>query len=338
MQGNFAGIAVRAPRPIVLRMRALAWAIGWLLGYYLLAQYGVFLLPEATLRTTTLAEYLAMVQIVSILLGVSALLLATRSDHELRGKFFPELSGGHVFRTTHALLPLLLGPATFLAAYGLGMYLAFDTLLEELASRGARAVQAQTGELGRTARVDTLLAIIPFTVILAPLGEELLFRGGLYGGIQDFVDSVKSKVQPTDAPPPSVAVAGLPQKVPFAATSFGSWLFRGGFAVLASSLCFGLMHADTAGGMGIVRVVSASLLGFCCGVLRSTSRSLVAPLALHAAYNLLSLATLRGWLVFQDYPTKYTIPTVLGPLSLVGLTLALGVYFGAKRRFAKVQS
>ena len=132
-------------------MRALAWALGWLLGYYLLAQYGVYLLPEAVARTTTLPQYLAMVQIVSVLLGVSALLAATRGDIGLRTKFFPELSKAHEFRPSHALLALLLGPLTFLCAYGLGMYLAFDTLLLELAARGARAVQADTGERGRAA-------------------------------------------------------------------------------------------------------------------------------------------------------------------------------------------
>lgn len=316
-------------------MRALTWACGWLLGYYLLAQYAVFLLPAAVARRTTLAEYLAMVQIVSVLLGVSALLWSSRHDPELRGKFFPELRRNYQFRATHGFQALLLGPFTFLAAYGLGMYFAFDALLLELASRGARAVQAQTGELGRTAQVDTLLSIVPFTVLLAPLGEELLFRGGLYGGIQSFVDSLKNKAAPIDVPPPSVAVAGLPQRAPFAATRLGSWLFRAGFALLGSSLCFGLMHADTEGAMGIVRVVSASLLGLCCGIARSVSGSLVAPLALHATYNLLSLATLRGWLVFEGFPTKYTIPTSLGPLSLICLAVAVGAHFAMKRTQTK---
>lgn len=312
-------------------MRSLAWAFGWLLGYYLLAQYGVFLLPVAVQERTTLAEYLAMVQIVSVLVGASALLWSTRSDPGLRALFFPELGQRYEFRATSSLLPLLLGPLTFLTAYGLGMYFALDTLLLELQARGAAAVQAQTGELGRTAERDTLLSIIPFTVVLAPLGEELLFRGGLYGGIQSFVDQLKEKSAAPDEPPASVAVAGLPPRVSFGATRLGSWLFRAGFALLGSSFCFGFLHADTEGAMGIVRVVSASLLGLACGVARSTSGSLVAPLTLHATYNLLSLATLRGWLVFEGFPTKYTIPTALGPLSLLCLTGAAGVYFGMKR-------
>lgn len=312
-------------------MRALAWAFGWLLGYYLLANYGVYLLPNAVARATTLPEYLAMVQIVSILFGVSALLAATHGDHSLRRAYFPELTRQHEFLLTPSLYSLLLGPLTFVAAYGLGMYLAFDTLIHELATRGVQAVQDQTGELGRTARADGLFAILPFTVLLAPLGEELLFRGGIYGGIQGFLDTRSTSPLEVDAPPASLEAAGVPQRVHFSATPVGAWLFRGGLAWLGSSLCFGIMHADIAGGMGIVRVVSASTLGLACGLARHKSGSLLAPFVLHATYNLISLASLRGWLVFEDFPTKYTIPTSLGPLSALGVTGALAVYFVARR-------
>jgi membrane protease YdiL (CAAX protease family) len=166
--------------------------------------------------------------------------------------------------------------------------------------------------------------------VLAPLGEELLFRGGIYGGIQGFVHAVAGKASPADTPPPSLAVAGVPARVPWRATSVGRWLFQDGFAVLGSSLCFALMHADTAGGMGIVRVVSASVLGLSCGLARAGSGSLLAPLALHATFNLISLASLRGWLVFSGFPTKYTIPTSLVPLSLVLCTTALCLFLARR--------
>lgn len=312
-------------------MRALAWALGWLLGYYLLAKYGVYLLPSSVARATTLPEYLAMVQIVSVLLGVSALLVKARSDPDLRRTYFPELTREHEFKLSGCMFWAFLGPVTFLTAYGLGMYLAFDTLLYELATRGAGAVQEQTGQLGRTAKVDSLWAIIPFTVLLAPLGEELLFRGGIYGGIQAW-SSARAAVPPReDDPPSSIAVAGLARQVRFGATPWGRWLLGGGFALLGSSLCFGLMHADTAGGMGIVRVTSASTLGLACGQARSASGTLLAPFVLHATYNLLSLASLRGWLVFEGFPTKYTIPTLLGPLSALGVAVSLGVYLASRR-------
>lgn len=331
MRGNFAKNCCGAAKAYRPSMRALAWALGWLFGYYLLAQYGVYLLPQTIARTTTLPEYLAMVQIVSVLLGVSALVFATRGDLALRKKFFPELVKEHEFAPSRALIALLLGPLAFLTAYGLGMYLAFDALLLELAARGARAVQAQTGELGRTAQADTLAAILPFTVLIAPLGEEVLFRGGIYGGIQALVDERAARTSRANAPPPSFRGAGLPENQSLRTSAVGNWLDRGGFALLGSSLCFGLLHADTDGGMGIVRVVSASLLGLFCGVARTTSGSLIAPLALHATYNLISLATIRGWLVSDAFPTKYTIPTSLVPMAFVGVAAALVVYFKAKR-------
>lgn len=331
MLGNFARIAEGAPPPIVTPMRALAWALGWLLGYYLLAKYGVYLLPSSVARATTLPEYLAMVQIVSVLLGVGALLFATRRDLALRRTYFPELSREYEFKFSHGMFWAFLGPLTFLTAYGVGMYLAFDTLLQELATRGAGAVQAETGELGKAARVDSLFAIIPFTVLLAPLGEELLFRGGIYGGIQAWFNARVAVPSQVDVPPSFIATAGLPRQVRFGATSWGRWLFGGGFALLGSSLCFGLMHADTAGGMGIVRVVSASTLGLACGLARTASGTLLAPFVLHASYNLLSLASLRGWLVFEGFPTKYTIPTSLGPLSVLGVAGALGLYLASRR-------
>ncbi len=315
-------------------MRPLLLGFGWLGGYYLLAQYGVYLLPRAVAATTTLPQYVAMVQIVSILLGMTLVLRATNGERNVRGHFFPELVPGHRPMASRLVSAFLFGPAVFLAAYGLAMYLAFDTLLQELAERGARAVQAQTGELGRAALADTLWTILPFTVILAPLGEELLFRGGVYGAVQAVVEKRYSKPSAQEAPPSSLAVAGLPKKRGGAGTKVHSWLIDGGAAVIVSSFCFGIMHADTEGGMGIVRVVSASFLGLSCGLSRRSTKTLLAPIVLHAAFNLVSLASVRGWLVSEAFPTKYTIPTALVPLSLITLTAAGALHLARRHRAA----
>src|SRR5690606_31760037 len=105
---------------------------------------------------------------------------------------------------------LLVAPPVYLLAHSLGMYLAFDTLLLELATRGVRAVQEQTGELGRSAQADSLWTILPFTVLIVPLGEELLFRGGIYGAVQSLINK---PMKPGDAAPPSsLEIAGLPPK------------------------------------------------------------------------------------------------------------------------------
>src|SRR5690606_26776726 len=136
------------------------------------------------------------------------------------------------------------------------------------------------------------------TVLIVPLGEELLFRGGIYGAVQSLINK---PMKPGDAAPPSsLEIAGLPPKNS-AMKRLVLWCQEGGVAVLGSSLVFGLMHADTPGGMGIVRMVSASCLGVSCGLARMVSGGLLAPIVLHAGYNFLSLATLRGWIVTENF-------------------------------------
>lgn len=317
-------------------MRALLLALGWLGAYFALAKYGVYLLPAGIASRTTLAEYLAMVQIVSLLGGVSVLLGATQRDIDLRGTFFPEVAGAVSPRLRTVGTCLLLAPPVYLIAHALGMYLAFDTLLLELATRGVRAVQEQTGELGRSARADSLWTILPFTVLIAPLGEEVLFRGGLYGAVQSLISTRREADRRArhDESPPSLEIAGLPPQNS-ALEGLIRWAQEGGAAVLASSLVFGLMHADTPGGMGIVRGVSASCLGIACGFARKISGGLLAPFVLHAGYNLLSLATLRGWIVTESFPTKYAIPTLLVPLSLAAVAAFLALFLMKRRALMK---
>jgi membrane protease YdiL (CAAX protease family) len=235
---------------------------------------------------------------------------------------------------------LFLAPFTYLLAHSLGMYFAYDTLISELATRGARAVQQQTGELGRSAARDTLWTIVPFTLIVAPIGEELLFRGGVYGAVQTLFDRFErrpAKPDPgpsSDLGPDSLQIAGLPQKRggPTVLTKVSDWIVHGGGAALVSGALFGALHADTPGGLGIVRGVSATALGIACGLARTTTGGLAAAIALHAGYNFIALGTMRGWLVSVDYPTKYGVPTVLGPVA--GTLLAVVVIHALVHRRA----
>lgn len=306
-------------------MRALLATL-WLVSYFLLARYGVYLLPAEVAQKTTLPTYLAGVQLVTIVLGVAGMLLATRHDPQISRDLLPlpwiHSPPAAVFRI--CIWALFLAPLTYLCAHALGMYFAFDTLLYELATRGTRAVQQQTGELGRSATQDPLLTILLFTLVVAPLGEELLFRGAIFGALQDLFgrfrsDESAAAVQEQDAPE-SLVVAGLGPRTK-AGTSLAKrasgWIVAGGGAALVSGALFGALHADTPGGLGIVRLVSATVLGVACGFARASRGGLAASFALHVGYNFLALGTMRGWLVTVDYPSKYGIPTLLGPVSAV---------------------
>ena len=292
----------------------------WLGGYVLLARYGVFLLPRFLAQQLTLTSYLGLVQLLISAIGLFCVLRLTRTATELRSTLLPVR-----IRAASLVYALLLAPSVYVLAHSVGMYLAFDTLIAELAAKGARAVQQQTGEFGRSTALDSWLVVIPFTVFVAPIGEELLFRGGFYGTIQSFFPGNKrsraaeSESEEVEPIPDSIVIAGLPRRRAPQGDLFKRTLSNGGAAWLFSSLAFGLMHADTPGGMGIVRVTSASVLGLACGYARLKGASLVPPIALHAGYNLLALGTLRAWFVSESWPSKYALPTLLLPVA--GLTL-----------------
>lgn len=294
----------------------------------LLSHKGVELLPTQVARQMTLPSYLACVQITSSVLGILAVLWATPTLPTLRLSIFPDLRLGardKALLKKSATAALLLAPLVYLLAYGAGMLLAYDTLINELLTRGSQAVQRSTGELGRSAQQNSLLSIVPFTVVLAPLGEELVFRGGIYGGIRCLLSRTSQALKEGSSNPDNLEqiIPGLPP--PRARTNRMRKVLTAHrpelIALLVSSFAFGAMHADMSGGMGIVRLTSASVLGVACGLARYWSGTLFAPLLLHAAYNFLGLATLRGWLVSAAWPTKYTIPTLLIPVGAGCLAL-----------------
>jgi membrane protease YdiL (CAAX protease family) len=315
-------------------VRALIIAGAWVAFYFLLARYGVYALPAQVARHTTLPMYLAGVQVLAMCFGVSAVVLATKERPALRRLLLPMKVGAESLALRATLWALLLAPLTYLCAHTLGMFLAYDTLIAELASRGVRAVQQQTGELGRSATQDTLLSIVPFTLVIAPLGEELLFRGAVFGALQALFnrfalpeDGPATKFQHEEPSPESLQIAGLPTRKsgPSLTQRVSLWVAKGGGAALVSGGIFGLLHADTDGGLGIVRLTAALVLGVVLGLARARSGALFAPLALHIGYNFLALGTMRGWLVTLNYPTKFGIPTILGPLCLASLLLMLAL-------------
>lgn len=331
---------------------ALLLATLWLLTYVALSKYLVFTLPPGLRSQLTLSAYLWIVQVLTASVGIALVFVAMRKDQRLGRVLLPfggtartelaSLSGDASARQRALGQAVVLAagtaPLVYVFAHGAGMALAYRVLLSELAVRGVQGVQKQAGELGRSALSDSLWIVVPFMVLVAPLAEELLFRGAWFGAIRSLFGSRTSlpphartesaaggevlsdlDEEPSSSP---LSIPGLARakdwQLPPWVPSLLAWL-------LSSSL-FGWMHADLSGGMGLMRTTSACVLGLACGWARWKTGSLLPCIALHALFNLASLATLRGWLVFAGWPTKYALPTLLlvvAPISaLVALALA----------------
>lgn len=102
-----------------------------------------------------------------------------------------------------------------------------------------------------------------FEVVLVPVGEELVFRGVLVGWLLARLTHLY--------PEPTAAR----------------------LAVIFSAVAFGAAHASNAlfgaGGFVVVQVLAATALGLVFGRLRIRTRSLAAPILLHALVNGINL-------------------------------------------------
>ena len=131
--------------------------------------------------------------------------------------------------------------------------------------------------------------LVAFGTLLAPLFEEIVFRGFLLPGIAIAVDylSLPKPLDPIGQPDPYAAMEVLE-----------SWRSSDAFSTRAlvvssilTSLCFGLIHAPQLGfswsSVGLLALVSLVL----CYV-RLRTRSVAASTILHASYNLSVFITL----------------------------------------------
>jgi membrane protease YdiL (CAAX protease family) len=172
--------------------------------------------------------------------------------------------------------------------------IARPTLIAELMAGGRDLAQRSTGRFGRELVQSSALLTIAWGAIVSPVGEELFFRGALYSFVQRIIKSATAT---------TVVVAAL----------------------------FGIAHWDTPGGLGIVRLVSALGLGLACGAARQATRTVTASILLHALFNLISIASVRRWIVTETFPTKYSTPTLVTALGALGL-LAAAIWHLARRR------
>ena len=287
----------------------------WLATFRLLAEHGVRLLPLSIARELTLQSYLVIVHVVTIAIGLGASALLLPRARRALGISAPA--------PWAIAVVLLAAPAVYVASTYVAVLIARPTLLEEIARGGRELAQRSTGEFGRSLTQSPLGLTLLWGVVVSPLSEELLFRGAFWSTIQAIADRLRPKAE-SDAPAslelPLAESAGLK-----AARAVSAWLLGGGIATLVTAIVFAALHADMPGGLGIVRVVSAFGIGLACGVARHHSGGLLAPIVLHVAYNALSLATTRRWVITETFPTKMGVPTLLSLIGALLLFVLLGL-------------
>jgi membrane protease YdiL (CAAX protease family) len=137
-------------------------------------------------------------------------------------------------------------------------------------------------------------------VVLAAITEELMFRGALFGAVEE-------------------AARGLGR-------------MSGPLAVVVCAAAFGAMHADMKGSVGIVRVVSTTCLGLACGTARWLSGTVLVSMLLHFAYNTISLGIGRGWFRGTSEPLVSVVPNRLLAIAATGAVLALSLMIIRARR------
>ena len=299
----------------------------WVAAFLLLSRYGARLVPVSLARNLSLQGYLTVLQLVTAALGIalSAVLLERPRD----------ALGIASVPLPRALGLLLIGPAIYVVASYVAIYVALPTLLAEIAARGRQAVQESTGEFGRQLASSGLGLAIVWGVVVSPVAEELMFRGAVWSAVQSLVDFIRGRRTASDSAPSSADMPEgviAPSATLYLASSVGAFFVTGGAATFASAGVFALMHADVPGGLGIVRWVSALGLGLATGFARHFGASLAAPILIHAAFNACALATTRRWLVTESFGQKLGVPILLSALAVGCLIAAAAVTFAFRAR------
>jgi len=304
-------------------LRLVVVAALWFTTLQLLTRYAAFALPRSLAAQLSLELYLVLVQLVTIPLGVGLALALLKRDALVElGLVRP--------KGKSLALALALAPSLFAAASYFAVYLALPTLLEEIRRGGAELVRSNAGQVGQAMRQAPVLLVLLWGVLVAPIGEELLFRGAVWGALQRVVRAcLPSSAGPAASLPgqfiePSLVLSAL--------RGVGSWLQRGGVATLLSGVAFGLLHWDMPGGQGIIRVTATTCLGLACGVARQASGSVLVAILVHATFNFLGVAGARRWLVSESFPTHYMVPTLSTLMGGVGAVLAVALAVALRDR------
>ncbi len=264
---------------------SLAWLLALRHSGWLLAR----LLPNAWLEHFSLPSFSMLAQGCATALGLALTFTLFQKPRAVLGLARP---------SARALTnTFLVTPALFVVISVLALEVAMPWLLEELQQGRVHASREHAGAMGRAMQEAPLLTTLLWAALLAGLAEELFFRGAFFTFVSDSVLRLW---------PGSVHVAGL-------------------FATSASAVLFGFLHADTPGGVGVVRIVSTTCLGLVCGVARQLTKSLAPPIALHTSYNVLALAVARRWFDHGSEPLVSALPNGLVVLAGAGLFAMISV-------------
>ncbi len=295
-------------------LRLVVAALLWFTVQQLLTRYAAFALPRAWAAQLSLEAYLVLVQLVALPLGLGvAFVLLKREAFAALGLTWPT---GKSLALGVTLFPLLFTASSYLA-----VYLALPTLLEEIRRGGAELVRSNAGQVGQALRQAPVFLVLLWGVVVAPLGEELLFRGAVWGALARVVDACLP-----DRPEGAASLPGefiQPSPALSLLRSAGDWLRHGGVATLLTGVAFGLLHWDMPGGQGIIRVTATTCLGLACGVARQASGTVLVPIVVHAGFNALGVAGARRWLVTETFPTHSMVPTLSTLIGVLGGVVAI---------------
>jgi membrane protease YdiL (CAAX protease family) len=286
----------------------------WAAAYHSLSTFGVAIFPRALLRELTLEAYMALVQLLTLGVGVGAVFALVQN---------PETALPLRTASRRSLLiTATLAPFVFAVCTTVAFLVAKPTLIAEILEGGRELAQRNTGRFGRELVESPAILALAWGAVISPLGEESFFRGALWSLVQSVVARFAGTMQaePSDALPseliePSLIESGLAMS--------GRWFVAGGLTTILVGLLFGFLHRDVPGGLGIVRFVSALGLGFACGLARQNSGSVVPAVLLHVLYNALSLASVRRWVVTETFPVKNGAPTLVTIVGVVGVVVAV---------------
>ncbi|HVW25896.1 MAG TPA: CPBP family intramembrane glutamic endopeptidase [Polyangiaceae bacterium] len=292
----------------------------WALSFQLLSRYGVDLLPRSFARELTLEAYLAIVQIVTLCIGV-ALSFVLLHDPRRDLALYPPQPGA-------AAYAVALTPAVFVLSTGAAFQIAEPTLLAELVRGGMKEVQKNTGEFGRELTASPAWLAFAWGAVVSPIAEEAFFRGAFFTFVRDATAFGGVRSAEPGALSPELLEQGALVR---AGRGAFLWLGRGGAATLIVALVFGWLHHDMPGGLGIVRFVSALGLGVACGFSRQWSASVVPPMLVHVGFNALSLATARHLVVSGSFPVKSGVPTLVAAVG-GALAWAVALHYLLRRR------
>ena len=292
----------------------LAIAVAWIALAQGLGLVLVEVVPRAFIRAIGLHGYFSLVLVLVTTLGLLAVRFGVGETRDA------------VWGTSPAvwalLAALLVAPVVMATSTYLGFKIALPTLIEELQRGGAAEANENTGSYGKAIVASSLPVTLLWGIVLAPIAEELLFRGALWTAITRLTTPTRKE----EGAPASLDATFIEESLVVRGLRASALWFRtGGVATVVTAAVFAAMHADQAGGAGIVRVVQTACLGLALGLVRHHSGGIAAPVLLHASFNLMSLARLRKWFVSDFWPKPLPVPVLYWQLAAAGAVGLLGI-------------